>query len=41
VFVNRNGQPMTRFGIHTLVERHALAARGPTPSGSSGINRTI
>lgn len=32
VFVNRNGQPMTRFGIHTLVERHARAACGPMPS---------
>ena len=32
VFVNRNGQPMTRFGIHTLVERHAAAASGQIPS---------
>ena len=23
VFLNRRGQPMTRFGIHTMVERHA------------------
>ncbi|MGQ7935276.1 tyrosine-type recombinase/integrase [Paraburkholderia sp. D1E] len=26
LFVNRNGQPMTRFGIHTMVERHAAKA---------------
>jgi integrase/recombinase XerD len=26
LFVNRNGQPMTRFGIHTMVERHATNA---------------
>ncbi|CAG9187533.1 tyrosine-type recombinase/integrase [Cupriavidus pinatubonensis] len=26
LFVNRNGQPMTRFGIHTMVERHAANA---------------
>lgn len=26
VFLNRNGQPITRFGIHTLVERHTLKA---------------
>ena len=32
VFINCNGEPITRFGIHTLVERHALAARGSTPS---------
>ena len=32
VFVNCNGQPMTRFGIHTLVERHTAAACGPMPS---------
>jgi site-specific recombinase XerD len=32
VFVNHNGQPITRFGIHTLVERHAAAACGPMPS---------
>ena len=32
VFINCNGQPITRFGIHTLVEHHALAARGSTPS---------
>ena len=31
VFLNRCGQPMTRFGIHTLVERYArrLAAKMP------------
>jgi integrase/recombinase XerD len=26
LFVNRNGQSMTRFGIHTMVERHAAKA---------------
>lgn len=26
LFVNRNGQRMTRFGIHTMVERHAANA---------------
>ena len=26
VFVNRYGMPMTRFGIHTLVERHSRKA---------------
>jgi site-specific recombinase XerD len=26
VFLNRNGKPITRFGIHTLVERHTLKA---------------
>ena len=32
VFLNRYGQPMTRFGIHALVERYALKARVDTPS---------
>jgi site-specific recombinase XerD len=32
VFLNRNGQPITRFGIHTLVERQALKASAKTPS---------
>jgi len=32
VFQNRNGQPITRFGIHTLVERHALKAATIEPS---------
>jgi len=32
VFLNRHGQPITRFGIHTLVERHALSAAGQAPS---------
>jgi integrase/recombinase XerD len=27
VFLNRYGSPVTRFGIHTLVERHAKRAR--------------
>jgi len=32
VFLNRNGQPITRFGIHTLVERLALRAAAQMPS---------
>ncbi len=32
VFLNRNGQPITRFGIHTLVERYALRASTQAPS---------
>ncbi|MBU0754326.1 MAG: site-specific integrase [Planctomycetes bacterium] len=32
VFLNRNRQPITRFGIHTLVERHALKAAAQAPS---------
>ena len=32
VFLNRSGRAMTRFGIHTLVERHALTARIKCPS---------
>jgi integrase/recombinase XerD len=32
VFVNRNGKPYTRFGIHTLIERHALRAAAQMPS---------
>lgn len=32
VFVNRRGQPLTRFGIHTLVERHAAKAAVGMPS---------
>ena len=32
VFLNRCGQPVTRFGIHTLVERHARKARAHVPS---------
>jgi site-specific recombinase XerD len=32
VFLNRNGQPITRFGIHTLIERHALKAAAQAPS---------
>ena len=35
VFLNRNGQPITRFGIHTLVERHALSATGQALSLST------
>ena len=35
VFLNRNGQPITRFGIHTLVERHALRTAKQTPSLSA------
>jgi integrase/recombinase XerD len=32
VFLNRYGAPVTRFGIHTLVERHARRARESVPS---------
>jgi site-specific recombinase XerD len=32
VFTNRNGQPITRFGIHTLVERHVARACIDAPS---------
>jgi site-specific recombinase XerD len=32
VFLNRNGLPMTRFGIHTMVERHAASALILIPS---------
>jgi site-specific recombinase XerD len=35
VFLNRNGKPLTRFGIHTLVERHVLKAVEQMPSLSS------
>ena len=32
VFLNRRGQPITRFGIHTMVERNAMAAASSVPS---------
>jgi len=32
VFLNRYGSPMTRFGIHTLVERHSRRAAEKVPS---------
>jgi len=32
LFLNRNGQPITRFGIHTLVERYASRACEQSPS---------
>ena len=32
VFLNRNRSPITRFGIHTLVERYALRAAEKAPS---------
>lgn len=32
VFLNRYGSPITRFGIHTLVERHAKKASKTVPS---------
>lgn len=35
VFFNRNQKPITRFGIHTLVERHALKAVLQVPSLST------
>lgn len=31
-FLNRRGQPLTRFGIHTLVERHAATVVKSIPS---------
>jgi site-specific recombinase XerD len=39
VFINRNGQPITRFGIHTLVERHVKVAAMKMPSlGSKRVS---
>jgi integrase/recombinase XerD len=32
VFLNRRGQPITRFGIHAMVERHAARAANSAPS---------
>ena len=32
VFLNRRGQPLTRFGVHTLVERHAAHVAKKLPS---------
>lgn len=32
VFLNRRDQPITRFGIHTMVERYALRAASRVPS---------
>ncbi len=32
IFLNRRGQPLTRFGIHALVGRHALRAAAQVPS---------
>jgi integrase/recombinase XerD len=32
VFLNRRGHPLTRFGIHTLVERHAATVAVKLPS---------
>lgn len=32
VFLNRCGQPITRYGIHTVVERYAQKAAGVVPS---------
>ena len=32
VFLNRRGQPLTRFGIHALVERYAKAVAATLPS---------
>ena len=32
VFLNRRGQPLTRFGIHALVERHAAHVATTLPS---------
>jgi integrase/recombinase XerD len=35
VFLNRRRHPITRFGVHTLIERHALSARAKAPSLST------
>ena len=35
VFLNRCGQPLTRFGIHALVERYAVKAQTNMPSLAS------
>jgi site-specific recombinase XerD len=32
VFLNRRGQPLTRFGIHALVERYATVVAAKRPS---------
>jgi integrase/recombinase XerD len=32
VFLNRRGQPLTRFGIHSLVERYAAEVQSSLPS---------
>ena len=32
VFLNRRRHPITRFGVHSLVERHALKAQLKVPS---------
>ena len=32
VFLNRRGQPLTRFGIHALVERYAAVVAATQPS---------
>ena len=32
MFLNRRGQPITRFGIHALVERYAIKAGSSVPS---------
>jgi integrase/recombinase XerD len=37
VFLNRRGTAITRFGIHTLVERHGLKAKERTPSMKNKI----
>jgi site-specific recombinase XerD len=35
VFLNRRGEPLTRFGIHTLVERYAAKVTAEMPSLAS------
>jgi site-specific recombinase XerD len=32
VFLNRRGQPLTRFGVHALVERYAVAVAEVMPA---------
>jgi len=43
VFLNRRGQPLTRFGVHALVERHAArtAAKLPSVAKKRGSPHTI
>ena len=35
VFLNQRGQPLTRYGIHTLIERHVRRATVKTPTLST------
>ena len=31
VFLNRRGEPITRYGVHTMIERHVAKLRAATP----------